>query len=152
VSELEALYQSVVLEHHRHPRHTQALTAPTHQARGHNPWCGDTVAVSLEVTDAQIRNVCCEAQGCALSRAAASILSEAIATRSVAEARALGRRFQQSLEPSVATDPLIREPDETREILARPEFQALFQVRAHPSRVGCVRLCWHTLEQALIGS
>src|SRR5438552_17771219 len=91
--DLRELYQDIILDHGRHPRNFHALEHPTHLARGHNPLCGDRVTIYLAVDGDRISDVSFEGRGCAISTAAASLMTEVLKGKTVAEARALFAQF-----------------------------------------------------------
>src|SRR5213076_3316847 len=91
--DLRELYQDIILDRGRHPRNFRALEHPTHLARGHNPLCGDRVTVYLAVEGERIADVSFEGRGCAISTAAASLMTEVLKGKTVAEARALFAQF-----------------------------------------------------------
>src|SRR5262249_28121156 len=93
----DALYQEVVLEHKRSPRHFGALAAPTHEARGRNPACGDEVQVQLRLEDGVVRDIGFTGQGCAICMASTSMMTEAVLGREELAARALQQRFRAVL-------------------------------------------------------
>jgi nitrogen fixation NifU-like protein len=142
---LKDLYQEVIVDHNRAPRNFGHLAAPTHRAEGFNPLCGDRLTIELAVDEAGvIRDLAFEGQGCAISVASASLMTEALKGRSLAEARPLFERFHALLTgPAEATDA----GDED----ALGKLVALAGVRAYPSRVKCATLCWHALRSALAG-
>ncbi len=139
--ELNELYQEIILEHSRHPRHHGACGGETHRACAENPTCGDEVAVHLRVSVAgRIEDATFTGQGCALSQASASLLTTKVRGRSAAEARALAGGVRRLLAGAAqAAD----ERDALGDLLAL-EGAAKF-----PQRVKCVTLAWHALEQAL---
>jgi nitrogen fixation NifU-like protein len=140
MSDLSDLYQEVILDHNRRPRNYGALAGADRQAHGHNPLCGDRLTVYLRVEDDVIREVQFEGSGCAISKASASLMTDAIKGRSAQEALALFDRMQAML-----TTPIDRAIDE-------PSFgklAALAGVREFPMRVKCATLSWHTLKAAL---
>ena len=92
-SELRELYQEVILDHGRSPRNFRVPEHPTHHAHGHNPLCGDTVTVYLEVDGDTVKDAAFEGQGCAISMASTSLMTEILKGRPVEEAHALFRRF-----------------------------------------------------------
>jgi len=139
--DLEALYRERVMEHARRPHHHGRLAHPTHEVRGHNPLCGDRLTLALVVRDDRVVEVAFEGEGCALSIASASMLTDAIEGLTVDETRALRRRVMAAL-----TGPEPVDAD------ALGEVAALTSVRAFPARVGCVSLAWQTLVGALVGS
>jgi len=141
--QLRELYQDIILDHGRHPRNFHALAHPTHLARGHNPLCGDRVTVYLQVERDRIAEVSFEGRGCAISTAAASLMTEVLKGKTIEEARALFAQFRASVtggEP--ATLPPALEEDAER-------LEPLTGVRAYPARVKCATLPWHAFEAAL---
>ena len=141
MSALDDIYQEVILDHYRRPRNCAALPAANHQARGHNPLCGDKVTVYLKVAGGVVEEVSFEGAGCAISTASASLMTEAVKGLTVAEAEDLFRRFRAMLtEEGEAED------------LGKPELgklEAFAGVRQIPIRVKCATLAWHTLKAAL---
>src|SRR6059058_234066 len=91
--DLREIFQDIILDHGRHPRNFRALEHPTHLARGHNPLCGDRVTVYLAVEDERIADVSFEGRGCAISTAAASLMTEVLKDKTIAEARQLFAQF-----------------------------------------------------------
>ena len=132
------LYQDIVVEHKRAPRHFGHLAAPTHQARGHNPQCGDDLQVELDVADGKLRDIGFQGQGCAICIASASMMTEALIGRDLAHAQDLQQRFR-----AVLTGQL--EP-ETADL---GKLVSLAGVRRYPSRIKCALLGWHALMHAL---
>ena len=137
---LADLYQDVVLDHCRHPRHRGALLHPTHSAEGDNPLCGDRVRVELLLEGETITGTAFSGEGCAISTASASLLMESLVGRTRTEARDLMEKFRASLVDDVPADP---------EVLG--SNVALLGVRAYPMRVKCATLAWHTAMAALAG-
>lgn len=135
-----ALYQELVLEHKRAPRRFGHLPAPTHQARGHNPQCGDDLQVELDVHARHVRDLRFSGQGCAICIASASMMGEAVVGLEVEAARALQQRFR-----AVLTGEL--EPDGA----GLGKLDSLAGVRAYPARIKCALLGWHALMHALAG-
>jgi nitrogen fixation NifU-like protein len=138
MSELSDLYQEVILDHNRRPRNFRRLEAPTHEAEGYNPLCGDRLNVYVQLDGDVIADVAFEGSGCAISKASASLMTDALKGRTVAEARDLFARFHR-----VVTTP----PDQPVEELGK--LSALAGVREFPVRVKCASLAWHTLKAAL---
>ena len=91
--DLRELYQDIILDHGRHPRNLRALEHPTHLARGYNPLCGDRVTVYLAVEGERIADVSFEGRGCAISTAAASLMTEVLKGKTLDEARQLFAQF-----------------------------------------------------------
>ena len=135
---LRELYQEVILDHSRHPRHFGPLADATHTGEGYNPLCGDRLHLYLKVEDDVVTEVGFQGSGCAISKASASLMTDAVKGRTVAEARALFERFH-----GVVTTP----PDQPVEDLGK--LSVLSGVREFPVRVKCASLAWHTLKAAL---
>ena len=137
MTDLRDLYQEVILDHSRNPRNAGRLAAPSGTANGHNPLCGDLITLDVLVEDGMIRDVSFDAKGCAISVAAASIMSDMLKGKSVAEAHDLFGRFQAMLTG----------PDGVAEGLDK--LEVLAGVREFPMRVKCATLPFHTLRAAL---
>lgn len=139
-SELRDLYQELILDHTKRPRNFRRLPGPTHSKNGVNPLCGDSLVLDLDVADGTVRDVSFEGTGCAISKASASMLTERLKGRSVAEAQEVFDRFHHMLTEGEPT-----EADE--ELLGK---LAVFRgVREFPARVKCATLAWQTLRAAL---
>jgi nitrogen fixation NifU-like protein len=132
------LYQDVVMDHKRAPRCFGTLPAPSHQARGHNPQCGDDLQVSLNVEAGQLRDIRFSGQGCAICIASASMMSEAVRGRDLAVVQQLQQRFR-----AVLTGQLEPEAAQLGKLIS------LAGVRRYPSRIKCALLGWHALMHAL---
>jgi nitrogen fixation NifU-like protein len=141
MSDLQELYQSIILDHNRRPRNYGALDGATARAEGRNPLCGDEVAVELKVEADAIAEVRFTASGCAVSRAAASIMTQAVKGKSVAEAGHLFSQFHD-----LVTGKLKPTPEEARRL---GEMAAFSGVARFPVRVKCASMPWHTLQAAL---
>ena len=138
MSDLSDLYQEVILDHNRRPRNFRTLEAPSHTAEGYNPLCGDRLHVFLRLEEGVVADVAFQGSGCAISKASASLMTDAIKGRPVAEVRDLFDRFHR-----MVTTP----PDQTVENLGK--LSVLAGVREFPVRVKCASLAWHTLKAAL---
>ena len=138
MSELTDLYQEVILDHNRRPRNFHALANASHRAEGYNPLCGDRLTLYLSVSEGVITEAAFEGAGCAISKASASLMTDAVKGQTVTEARALFERFHH-----VVTTP----PDQPVEDLGK--LSVLAGVREFPVRVKCASLAWHTLKAAL---
>ena len=138
MSDLADLYQEVILDHNRRPRNFHALPAACHSAEGYNPLCGDRLTLYLKVAEGTIEDVSFEGAGCAISKASASMMTDALKGRSVAEANVLFDRFHR-----MVTTP----PDQAVEDMGK--LSSLAGVREFPVRVKCASLAWHTLKAAL---
>jgi nitrogen fixation NifU-like protein len=138
MSDLTDLYQEVILDHNRRPRNFRRLESPSHHAEGYNPLCGDRLDLFVSVKGDLIADVAFQGSGCAISKASASLMTDAVKGRSLSEARALFERFHK-----VITTP----PGEPVEDLGK--LSVLAGVREFPIRVKCASLAWHTLKAAL---
>ena len=138
MSEITDLYQEVILDHNKKPRNFGRVAGANHTAEGFNPLCGDKVTVYLDMKDGRLREVAFEGSGCAISKASASMMTEALKGRTEAEARALFDTFHQLVT------------GETRPSDASLGKLVVFSgVRGFPMRVKCASLAWHTLRAAL---
>ena len=136
-SELQDLYQEVILDHNRRPRNFRALDAGR-KAEGFNPLCGDRLMVYLSVNDGVITDVSFQGSGCAISKASASLMTEAVKGKTVAEAQTLFERFQQMITASSDAP-----------VASLGKLDVLAGVRQFPVRVKCASLAWHTLRAAV---
>jgi nitrogen fixation NifU-like protein len=135
--ELTDLYRDVILDHNRRPRNFGPLEPANALAEGFNPLCGDRLTVRLKLADERIENIRFEGQGCAISTASASLMTEAVKGKTRDEALALFERIHRLLTDDAAG----------AEDLGK--LAALSGVREYPARVKCASLCWHTLASAL---
>jgi nitrogen fixation protein NifU and related proteins len=144
--DLRELYQDIILDHGRHPRNFRAIEHPTHSAQGYNPLCGDRVTIYLTLDDDRISDISFQGRGCAISTAAASLMTEILTGKTIDEARALFAQFHARVtggEPAGALpEPLAEEAE---------RLEPLTGVKAYPARVKCATLSWHALEAALSG-
>jgi len=140
MSELSELYQELILDHNRRPRNFGAMTDPDREAHGHNPLCGDRWTVAVRVSDGVIRDVRFTGAGCAISKASASLMTDAVRGGSVDDALRLFEQFQ-----AVLTAPMDCEVDAS----AIGKLSVFAGVREFPMRVKCASLAWHTLKAAL---
>jgi nitrogen fixation NifU-like protein len=137
-TELQDLYQEVILDHNRRPRNFRAIDEGR-SAEGFNPLCGDRVTVYLKVDDSGvITDVSFQGSGCAISKASASLMTESVKGKTVEEAKALFERFQH----------MITAPAETP-IDNLGKLTVLAGVRQFPVRVKCASLAWHTMRSAM---
>jgi len=138
MSELTDLYQEVILDHNRRPRNFHALANASHSAEGYNPLCGDRLTLYLSVNEGVITEAAFEGAGCAISKASASMMTETLKGKTLAEADALFQRFHR-----MVTTP----PDQPVEDMGK--LSSLAGVREFPIRVKCASLAWHTFKAAL---
>ena len=142
MSDLRDLYQEVILDHNRRPRNFRRIDDADRTCEGYNPLCGDRLTLFLQLDGDRIREITFEGTGCAISRASASMMTDALTGKTVAEA---GRLFD-------AFHDLVTSPSGGASDGAALGKLAVFAgVRDYPSRVKCATLSWHTLKSALTG-
>ena len=143
---LEDLYREIILDHYRTPRNRGELPPPAAHAVGHNPLCGDEIDVYLQIEDDTVTDVKVGGQGCSISQSSASMMSQAVKGHSVAEVRALVRRFKgmMSIEEEVPDGEQI--PDSEIKL---GDLEALQGVVKFPVRIKCATLAWNTLIEAM---
>lgn len=135
---LRELYQEVIIDHNRNPRNHRAIDNPTSQARGFNPLCGDKLTVYVKIADNVVQDISFVGCGCAISQASASLMTDALMGKTLAEAHQLFEHFHTML----TSDQDISE-------LSLDKLTVLAGVRTFPARVKCATLAWHTLDAAL---
>jgi nitrogen fixation NifU-like protein len=140
MSDLRELYQEVILDHNRRPRNFRAIPEATRTAKGHNPLCGDRLTLYLALDGDRIEDIAFEGSGCAISKASASLMTEALKGRTVADAEALFERFHD-----VVTAP----GDAPVDTGGLGKLAVFAGVREFPARVKCASLAWHTLKAAV---
>ena len=143
--DLRELYQDIILDHGRHPRNFHALEQPSHLAHGHNPLCGDKVTVYLTLTGDVVTDVSFLGKGCAISTASASLMTEIVKDKTLAEAEAIFKAFHAK----VTTGEDIAVPEALED--DRERLDPLTGVKAYPARVKCATLAWHAFEAAVKG-
>jgi nitrogen fixation protein NifU and related proteins len=142
MSDLEDLYQEIILDHNRRPRNHRPMAEATHHAEGHNPLCGDEVTVYLHIEGDTIRDISFDGEGCAISKASASLMTVRLKGRKLSEARELVREVHGLLTGPEGEAPSLEDLG---------DIAALAGVRKYAVRVKCATLAWHTLEAALEG-
>ena len=140
---LADLYQEVILDHNRRPRHYGSIAAANCRAEGHTPLCGDRLSVAVQLTNDRITDIGFEGSGCAISKASASLMTEAVSGQTVDDVLTLFDRFH-----AVITTPV----DQAVDTSSLGKLAALVGVREFPVRVKCATLAWHTLKAALAGA
>jgi nitrogen fixation NifU-like protein len=146
---LEDLYREIILDHYRTPRNRGELPVPpARHAAGHNPLCGDEIAVYLDVADtdgvATVNDVKVDGQGCSISLSSASMMSQAVKGKSVSEVKALVRKFKGMMSIDTDDDGDGDAPD-----VSLGDLEALQGVVKFPVRIKCATLAWNTLTEAL---
>ena len=140
MSELSELYQAVILDHNKKPRNFHKLETANRTAEGYNPLCGDQLNIYVQVEDDQVIDVSFEGSGCAISKASASMMTQAVKGKSKQEAELLFDEFHRMVTGR------LNEEDEPNQLGRLTIFAG---VRDFPVRVKCATLAWHTLHAAL---
>ena len=135
--QLTDLYREVILDHNKHPRNFGRLDPHDAEAKGHNPLCGDRLTITLQREGDRIADVRFEGNGCAISVASASMMTEAVKGKDRATVDALFGRVHAMLTEAGASS------------ADMGKLASLAGVREFPVRVKCASLCWHTLNAAL---
>ena len=136
--DLRDLYQEIIIDHNRNPRHCYVMDNPTVEAEGYNPLCGDKLTVYLLLVDGMVDDISFTGCGCAISQASASLMTDAMMGKTIQEAHALFETFHRMLTS-----------DDDIQSMTMDKLTVLAGVRAYPARVKCATLAWHTLEAAL---
>ena len=141
MADLRDLYQEVILEHSKQPRNYRELGDANHKAEGYNPLCGDHFTVYLKMEGDKIQDVSFQGSGCAISKASASMMTQSIKGKTMAEAEKIFERFHQLVTGAA-------ESGAGEELGKLAVFSG---VSEFPVRVKCATLAWHTLHAALQG-
>ncbi len=137
--DLKDLYRDVIVDHNKHPRNFGRLDPADAHADGHNPLCGDQLSITVKLNGDRIDDVKFDGSGCAISVASASLMTEAVRGKSLAEFEALHGKVHE----------LLTQHDSSIDPMSLGKLGALSGVREFPARVKCASLCWHTLQAAL---
>ena len=139
MSDLRELYQEVILDHNKRPRNLGVLPAANRTAEGYNPLCGDRLSVYVKMDGDVISDIRFQGSGCAISQASASLMTDGVRGKTIAEARRLFTQFHKMVTGDADPPPI----DELGKL-------AVFAgVRDYPMRVKCATLAWHTLRSAV---
>ena len=142
MSELDELYQEIVMDHNRKPRNFRRLDGANHMADGFNPFCGDEVKLFLIIENETVKDVSFQGSGCAISRASVSMMTDAIKGKTVEETEHLFDLFQGLLTSA---------EEETIDTSSLGDLEVIAGVSEFPTRVKCATLSWHTLRGAIRG-
>jgi len=143
MDDLHDLYQSIILQHNRRPLNERVMDPFTHEAEGFNPLCGDRVHVYLDVEGGKVCDISFIGEGCAISRASASIMTKQL--RGLSEEEVADKIHE-------VVDLLTRVEDPVMDLAEYGDLAALAGVRRFPVRIKCATLAWHAVEEALAGS
>jgi len=140
MDDLHDLYQSIILQHNRRPQNERVIDPCSHHAEGYNPLCGDRVNVYLDIVDGKVNDLSFVGEGCAISRASASIMTRQLRGLKVDEVTAriheLVKLLTQAEEPEM-------------DLSEHGDLAALAGVRRFPVRIRCATLAWHAVEEAI---
>ena len=143
MSDLRELYQELIIDHSKRPRNFRVLETANRKLEGYNPLCGDKITVFLELEHDRVKNVSFQGSGCAISTASASVMTESVKGKTLAEVEALFEVFHQMV---MGKPPAAGNAPELGKL-------AVFSgVSEFPARVKCATLAWHTLHAALQGT
>jgi nitrogen fixation NifU-like protein len=148
MSSLDELYRQVILDHYRNPRRRGSLSGPHVHAEGMNPSCGDEFSLDLEIQGGVIIDAAIQGQGCSISQASGSMMTDVIVGRTVDEAREATATFKLMMGIEEGDDPL--DPERPGAVLG--DLEALQGVKKFPVRIKCADLPWTTLTEALDSS
>lgn len=140
MSDIQDLYQELILDHNKSPRNRRFLEGADGHAEGYNPLCGDRVTVFIKINQDVIEEVTFEGSGCAISTASASLMTESLKGKTLEEGKALFRKFHAMLT------------EDSTECLEGPglgKLEVFSGVCRFPARVKCATLAWHTVNAAL---
>ena len=136
MSDIRELYQEVIIDHGRHPRNLGELASCNHYKEGFNPLCGDKIMLYLDIEADRIKDIKFSGSGCAISTASASLMTQAIKGKTIAEVEHLFEAFHYLLLKEGSGEGL-------------GKLTVLAGVKAYPARVKCATLAWHTLMAAI---
>ena len=140
MSELEELYQEMLMDHNRSPRNFQTLQNASHSSNGFNPFCGDSVDVYLKIENELVIDASFQGSGCAISQASASMMTESVKGKTISETKEVFDAFHSMIT---------RGPDGQFNPDGLDDLAVLSGVSKYPVRIKCATLSWHTLKAAL---
>jgi nitrogen fixation protein NifU and related proteins len=143
MSDLRELYQELIIDHSKRPRNFKVLETANRKLEGYNPLCGDKITLFLELEHDRVKNVSFQGSGCAISTASASVLTESVKGKTLAEVEALFEVFHQMV---------MGKPPAAGNVPELGKLAVFSGVSEFPARVKCATLAWHTLHAALQGT
>ncbi|MBI4215891.1 MAG: SUF system NifU family Fe-S cluster assembly protein [Chloroflexi bacterium] len=138
--ELDDLYQDLILDHYRRPRNQQQVADPDICAEGHNPFCGDRVALQIKLEDGRVTQVGLQSHGCSITQASASKMTELLKDKTLEETVILSKLFTAMMQGKKLTE---------EELERLGEMKAFSAVCKYPIRIKCAVLPWNTLEDGV---
>ena len=148
MASLDDLYKEIILDHYRSPRNQGELEPPAHRCEGFNPLCGDEVIVFVSLIDQKIEDVKIGGQGCSISQASASMMTEIIKGKSISEAEEIIHAFKEMMD-IYESELSGEETDGTSSSVDLGDLEALHGVVKYPVRIKCATLAWNTLTQSI---
>ena len=142
MSDLRELYQELIIDHSKRPRNFRVLEEANRKSEGYNPLCGDKITLFLELENDRVKNIGFQGSGCAISTASASVMTESVKGKTLAEAEILFEVFHQLVTGK---------PPAAGKTATLGKLAAFSGVSEFPARVKCATLAWHTLHAALQG-
>ena len=142
MSELDELYQEVILDHNKSPRNFRAMDHANRKAEGYNPLCGDHVTVFVQLENGVIQDISFQGSGCAISKASASLMTAELKGKNESAAQTLFENVHKMLTGDASDDQAAGKVG---------KLQILSGVCKFPARVKCASLAWHTVNAALKG-
>ena len=143
MSDLRELYQELIIDHSKRPRNFKVLETANRKLEGYNPLCGDKITVFLELERDRVKNVSFQGSGCAISTASASVMTESVKGKTLAEVETLFEVFHQMV---------MGKPPAAGNVPELGKLAVFSGVSEFPARVKCATLAWHTLHAALQGT
>lgn len=140
MSDLRELYQQIILDHNKSPHNFRVIDHPDRQSEGHNPLCGDRVKIFVTLDGDRIADIAFQGSGCAISKASASLMTDAVKGKTIAEAEAYFKDFQAMVTADMDTSP---------DLEHLGKLAVFSGVREYPMRIKCATLSWHALHAAL---
>ncbi len=140
MSELNDLYQEVILDHNKNPHNYGTLEQADRTSEGHNPLCGDRLVIQLRLENGRIKDICFQGSGCSISKSACSVMTEVVKNKTIEEVEKIYHVFHQMIT---------RPSDQEGDFDDLGELAAFSGVNEYPMRVKCASLAWHTLRAAL---
>tara|TARA_B100001559_G_C16443946_1_gene595828 strand:+ start:508 stop:984 length:477 start_codon:yes stop_codon:yes gene_type:complete len=148
MASLDDLYKEIILDHYRSPRNQGELEPPAHRCEGFNPLCGDEVIVFVSLINQKIAEIKIGGQGCSISQASASMMTEIIKGKSISEAEEIIHAFKEMMD-IYESELSGEETDGTSSSVDLGDLEALQGVVKYPVRIKCATLAWNTLTQSI---
>ena len=148
MASLDDLYKEIILDHYRSPRNQGELEPPAHRCEGFNPLCGDEVIVFVSLMNEKIEEIKIGGQGCSISQASASMMTEIIKGKSISEAEEIIHAFKEMMD-IYESELSGEETDGTSSSVDLGDLEALQGVVKYPVRIKCATLAWNTLTQSI---